>query len=122
MKAEKTLSKSPDLDEVSRQHEERFESLIELSSDWYWEQDEAYRFTVIKGGKLKPAALNARKLLGATRWDHGAVPVGDGGRWDPHKAVLDARRPFVDFLYKRPEPNGEMRYVSASGQPIFDAK
>jgi diguanylate cyclase (GGDEF)-like protein/PAS domain S-box-containing protein len=121
MKVEKIPSELKDLDEALREYEQRFESLIELSSDWYWEQDEAYRFTVIKGSKLKPAAIDASKLLGTTRWDHGALPVGDGGSWDAHKAVLDARQPFVDFLYKRPDPKGE-RYVSANGQPIFDAK
>jgi len=120
MKVAEFPSASQTLAETLRQSEERFESLIELSSDWYWEQDEAYRFTVIKGSKLKPAASDARKLLGTARWEHGAVPVGDGGSWNKHKAVLEARQPFADFLYKRPDPGGE-RYVSASGQPIFDA-
>ena len=34
-----------------RQHEseERFRSLTKLSSDWYWEQDEHYRFTSLAG-------------------------------------------------------------------------
>jgi hypothetical protein len=37
---------------------------------------------------------HAQQYVGNTRWDHDAVPVGDGGSWDRHKAVLQARQPF----------------------------
>src|SRR4029077_3555349 len=30
--------------------ESRFRSLTALSSDWYWEQDEEFRFTMVSGG------------------------------------------------------------------------
>ncbi|MEX1074508.1 MAG: PAS domain S-box protein, partial [Burkholderiales bacterium] len=33
-----------------RRSEERFRGLTELSSDWYWEQDEALRFTYVSPG------------------------------------------------------------------------
>jgi PAS domain-containing protein len=32
-------------------YEDRFKNLLELSSEWYWEQDENYRFTrVVEAG------------------------------------------------------------------------
>jgi diguanylate cyclase (GGDEF)-like protein/PAS domain S-box-containing protein len=102
------------------EREERFESFIELSSEGYWEQDERYRFTVITGGTLVRSGLDPKSYLGTTRWDHGAVPVGDGGSWDDHKALLRARQPFTDFLMRRCDAKGETRYISASGQPVFD--
>src|SRR5208282_5253339 len=33
-----------------RESEARFRSLTKLSSDWYWEQDEEYRFVDFSGG------------------------------------------------------------------------
>ena len=121
MEARKKPKKPPDLREKSRQWEERFQVLTELTSEWYWEQDENCRFTLVTGGTLGHG-IDTKNFLGTYRWDRGAVPVGDGGNWDKHKAALKARQPFTDFLFKRPDPKGGMRYISTSGQPIVDGK
>ena len=34
--------------------EQRMKSLLEMSSDWYWEQDEHFRFKHISGGMVTP--------------------------------------------------------------------
>ena len=112
--------KPQDSNKALRQCEKRFESLIEISSDGYWEQDENYRFTLIRGGLLEKSGIDPKNYLGTARWDHGAVPVGDDGSWDKHKAVLEARKPFTDFLFKRANSQGEVRIISTSGQPVFD--
>ena len=121
MEARKKPKKPPDLREKSREWEERFQVLTELTSEWYWEQDENCRFTLVTGGTLGHG-IDTKNFLGTYRWDRGAVPVGDGGNWDKHKAALKARQPFTDFLFKRPDPKGGMRYISTSGQPIVDGK
>ncbi|MDP1565277.1 MAG: PAS domain S-box protein, partial [Polaromonas sp.] len=36
-------------EERSRANEERFRALVELSNDWFWEQDENFRFVQIAG-------------------------------------------------------------------------
>src|SRR6266496_555996 len=122
VEARKNPKKPPDLGEALRQAEERFKSLVGLSSDWYWEQDESYRFTVITGSNLEAAVIDPKRILGTARWDNDAVPVGDGGSWEKHKAVLEARRPFSDFVYQRPDSKGELHCISASGLPVFDGK
>src|SRR6266700_4987713 len=122
VEARKNPKKPPDLGEALRQAEERFESLVGLSSDWYWEQDKSYRFTVITGSNLDAAGIDPKRVLGTARWDNDAVPVGDDGRWDKHKAVLEARQPFSDFIYKRAGAKGGQHYFSVSGQPVFDGK
>jgi diguanylate cyclase (GGDEF)-like protein/PAS domain S-box-containing protein len=103
-----------------RRCEERFGAFVELSSEGYWEQDENYRFTFITDRTLGPSGIDPKTYLGTARWDHGAVPVGDGGSWDKHRADLAERRPFSNFLFKRPNAGGEVRYVSTSGQAVFD--
>jgi diguanylate cyclase (GGDEF)-like protein/PAS domain S-box-containing protein len=105
-----------------RLSEERFKCHLELSSEWYWEQDENYRFTLITGAGFEKTGIDPRQYPGTMRWDHGAVPVGDNGSWDTHKAVLEARQPFADFVFRRVDPQGELRYLSTSGQPVFDGK
>ena len=105
---------------VPRNGDERLKSLLELSSDWYWEQDERYRFTQIVGGAVGKSGFDSKNYLGKTRWDHGGEPVSDGGSWDQHKATLKARRPFTDFVFKRSDSNGELRYISSSRQPVLD--
>jgi diguanylate cyclase (GGDEF)-like protein/PAS domain S-box-containing protein len=122
VEARKNPKKPPDLSEALRLAEERFESLVGLSSDWYWEQDESYRFTVITGSNLEAAGIDPKRILGTARWDNDAVPVGDGGNWEKHKAALEAGRPFSDFVYQRPDSKGELHYISASGRPVFDGK
>src|SRR6266446_4240822 len=122
MGAKKKPTKPQDSNEELRRWEERFESLIDLSSEWYWEQDEEWRFTLVKGSAAGHGGIDTKKFLGTYRWDRGAVPVGDGGSWDKHKAALKARQPFTDFLFKRPDSKGGMRYISTSGQPIVDDK
>ena len=116
-------AKNPrNLNEALLQCEQRFDSLIELSSESYWEQDEDCRFTLVTGRAAEYGGIDTKKLLGTYRWDRGAVPVGDGGNWDKHKAVLQARQPFADFLFNRPDSTGRLRYISTSGQPFFDEK
>jgi len=105
-----------------RLSEERFHCHLELSSEWYWEQDENYRFTLVTGAGFEKTGTDLRDYVGTARWDHGAVPVGDDGSWEAHKAVLEARQPFADFVFRRVDPQGEQRYISTSGQPVFDAK
>src|SRR5712692_5185745 len=122
MEARKNPKKSHDLSGALRLAEERLESLIGLSSDWYWEQDDSYRFTVITGRDLEASGVDPKRVLGTARWDNDAVPVGDGGSWDKHKAVLKARRPFSDFVYQRADSKGELHYFSVSGLPIFDGR
>src|SRR5712691_8810954 len=122
MGTRKNLNKPKGSSEELRRWGERFESLIELSSEWYWEQDEDCRFTLVTGSAAGHGGIDTKKFLGTYRWDRGAVPVGDGGSWDKHKAALKARQPFTDFLFKRPGSQGEVRYISTSGQPVFDDK
>ena len=91
-----------------------------LSSDWYWEQDAELRFTrvQVRSGDLVEQAL-ADGILGKQRWETG---LDIEGGWDEHRALLQARLPFRDVLMWRELDDGTRRYVSASGEPVFDGK
>jgi diguanylate cyclase (GGDEF)-like protein/PAS domain S-box-containing protein len=102
-----------------RESEARFRDLTSLSSDWYWEQDENFRFTLMSGGEQGKTGRDLDETLGKTRRELPGI-VLSAEEWVAHRAVLDARQPFHDFTYKRLRSDGSLMYVSISGRPIFD--
>ncbi len=100
--------------------EARFRSLTELSSDWYWEQDEHYRFVRFEGTNGELDAPRDTEV-GMTRWDIPAPNMTEQD-WSLHKAVLDARQPFRDLELQRKGHDGEPTWFLISGVPIFDAR
>jgi signal transduction histidine kinase len=95
--------------------ERQLRAYAEMSSDWFWEQDADLRF--LKDARIP---LTSRPTdVGLTRWDL-ADPAMNQLRWEPHKADLAARRPFRDFRWERIGTDGKRRYLSTSGDPIFN--
>jgi diguanylate cyclase (GGDEF)-like protein/PAS domain S-box-containing protein len=99
--------------------EHRFRSLIELSSDWYWEQDETLRFTYYSPGFAERSGATPEALLGRRRWDEpGRAPLR--GTWAQHRAMLKARKPFRDQEFVRLNKDGTRSFQSVTGEPFFD--
>jgi len=107
--------------EELRESESRFRSLTALSTDWYWQQDEALRFVAFSGGENIDGWDNdQRTWVGLQRWEiPGIRPLT--ASWNEHRAVLRAHQPFRNLEYQRQDADGSLRYVAASGEPIFDA-
>jgi diguanylate cyclase (GGDEF)-like protein/PAS domain S-box-containing protein len=102
-----------------RESEERFRSLTELSSDWYWEQDSEFRFTRLVGQTvINGEMVDPDNYLGKTRWDAGLQLEGG---WDAHQALLARHLPYRHVVMYRTQENGGRSYISVSGQPRFDA-
>ena len=102
-----------------RESEARFRRLTELSSDWYWEQDENGNFTKVYGPVLEMLGTPVDALLGGAQ-------EAQGARWnETERATLEAniaaRRPFLDFVYSRTNPDGSRQYLMVSGEPMFDS-
>ncbi len=97
--------------------EERFRRLTELSSDWYWEQDEMGVFTQVYGPVLE--------MLGLLSDDPDQTGKESGAQWDQAEreileANLAARRPFLDYVYSRVNSDGSQQYFMVSGEPMFN--
>jgi diguanylate cyclase (GGDEF)-like protein/PAS domain S-box-containing protein len=105
-------------EEALRESEARFRSLCALSSDWYWEQDEEFRFTQMSGGVMNKGDFRVGKALGRRRWELPVVP--ESTDWESHKATLRAHQPFTDFEYRIHTEDGGVRHYSVSGEPVFD--
>ncbi|HEX4798476.1 MAG TPA: PAS domain S-box protein [Burkholderiales bacterium] len=104
--------------EASRESEHRFRRMVELSTDWYWEQDAQFRFVRVPG--FEKGNFDPQAVIGKARWelpDLGPLPEKV---WERHRAALERREPFHDFVFLRRNKSGEMRYLSVSGEPVFD--
>lgn len=99
--------------------EARFRRLTELSSDWYWEQDESGHFIKIYGPVLEMLGIRIDNALGSIRDDEGAS-WNEKDR-DILETNLSSRRPFLDFVYSRTHANGLLQYLMVSGEPMFDS-
>jgi diguanylate cyclase (GGDEF)-like protein/PAS domain S-box-containing protein len=108
-------------EQALRESESRFRSLTQLGSDWFWEQDAEYRFTRFDGGQGNEKwGGDQSKSLGLRRWEiPGLAPLS--ATWEEHRALLEARLPYRGFEYMRIAEDGSRRYVTSSGEPVFDA-
>lgn len=102
-----------------RESEERFRVLVELSSDWYWEQDEKFRFTMVSEKAQERTGYSTKAHLGKTRWD---IPTQNvtAYEWERHQQLLLQHRSFRDFEICRVDDQGRVRWASVSGAPKFD--
>ena len=101
-----------------RASEARFRRLTELSSDWYWEQDENGNFTKVYGQALEMLGIRTNDTTDQTKLEQDAS-------WNEAErkmleANLTAKRPFLDFVYSRTNPDGSRQYLMVSGEPMFD--
>jgi diguanylate cyclase (GGDEF)-like protein/PAS domain S-box-containing protein len=100
--------------------EERFRSLLAMSSDWYWEQDKNFQFSRISGGMSRATGVNPAQRIGSPRWEIPYLGISKE-QMDEHRRAVEAHERFRDFQYAYAMPSGEIWWVSISGEPVFTA-
>lgn len=101
--------------------EERLRSITDLTSDYYWEQDEELRFTKRIGISWEARDGAVDGLVGKRRWEIKVLNMTEAD-WAAHRADLEARREFRNLEIERPLPGGGSRWISTSGRPVYDAE
>ncbi|MBX9870572.1 MAG: EAL domain-containing protein [Burkholderiaceae bacterium] len=104
-----------------QESEARFRSLTDLSSDWYWETNEQFRFTSFAGYREGKSILTQADSIGKTRWELGALNLDDED-WAVHRRVLESHQPFRDLEMQRLDADGHTYWVAVSGAPFFDER
>jgi PAS domain S-box-containing protein len=107
-------------EEALKASEVRFRRMVEMGSDWYWIQDENFRFVELPG--VEKRGLGQEFFAGRTRWElPGLAPLPEKV-WQQHRERLERHEPFDDFVYVSADGKGEPRYLSVTGEPLFDAQ
>src|ERR1700741_814559 len=105
-------------EEALRESEGKLRDYAETASDWFWEIDPDYKFTLLTENAF---GSNSSGRIGTTCWDHALDLETEPEKWRLVWATLDSRKPFRDFVYRGLRGNGSPMYVKASGKPVFDA-
>jgi len=98
--------------------ERRLWDYMESSVDWAWETDADLRFIYLSENVERITGIKPEWHYGKTRQEL----LGDDydhETWDVHLKTLSARELYRDFIYPRLGPNGEKRWISSSGKPVF---
>jgi PAS domain S-box-containing protein len=99
----------------------RFRGLLSMAADWYWEMNRDYRFTHLAEDTPGKSGLDLQARLGKTPWEIENLGVSDEDM-DAHRADLESHRPFHGMVARRRALNGDIVYVSISGEPRFDSQ
>lgn len=106
-------------EQVLRDSEARFRALTELSSDYYWETDAAFRFTRIEGREVPLGeAFPGTGAIGRHIWEIGRYCEYDAG-WEFSRKRFDSHVGFQDIEIEVEKPDGTRIYVSLSGEPML---
>jgi len=108
------MTRTSDLDAA------RMRDFAEAASDWFWEMGPDFRFTYLSERIIDVIGVSASQLVGRTRWEF-AADGGDDGKWAAHRAAVEARQAFRNFVYTVRDRTGALRTVRISGKPVFDA-
>ncbi len=97
----------------------RLRDMAEASSDWFWEMGPDLRFSYFTDDASSRYGLNLSESLGRTRFELADLSWRPE-QWEQHRDDLANRRPFRDFVYRRLNRDGSLRYFRISGKAFYD--
>ena len=109
----------PEAHAALRENKARVRSLLALSSDWCWEQDEFYRFVSHTGVASGGSGIYDESIVGKTHRDPPFESMSEID-WQAHERLLEWRATFRDFELRCTDRAGQTRWVSINGEPVFD--
>ena len=107
------------LNSYIKESEQFFDVVANTASEMFWASDTSHRFTYMSPRVVDVVDIEMSKQLGHTRAELAHDDL-ESERWKQHFADLDAHRPFDKFNYTRINSKNEIRYITATGRPVFD--
>ncbi len=118
-----TFTKIRNVMERLLQSESHWRQLMELSGDWYWEQDAHGRLVnILRKGVAQSSESDGPTYLpfvGLKRWEVPGLEL-IGMTWDEFKVILEQGRPFDRLLLLYNTQQGRRVYFETTGRPIVN--
>lgn len=97
-----------------------YEAILNISSDWFWAQDEECRFTRFDASRPTPDASPLSAFMGMRRWETPICYPNDH-YWKAHIEQVRRREPIQNFIYRiKSVHTGSDRWFSVDGVPRFN--
>ena len=97
----------------------KFRELAELTSDIFWETNDRLVFVRYYGGGTSLVGLVESEMLGKAWWDL-ALTGTDAAAIDQLRAWMAQRQSFRRWVCRLGDSSGGRRWLSLSGQAVFD--
>lgn len=97
--------------------EARFKNFTKLSSDWYWEQDADGNYTSFSGPVF---AMLGMPTSTETQVQGSIFDEWNQAEFAQLRNKIEARTPFLNYLYSLLQEDGKRIFLQVSGEPIFD--
>ncbi len=101
-----------------RESEARYQSLTELASDWYWDQDEHGKFIKVFGPVMEMLGISGSGQQNEAGDDR--TTGWNETEREMLRAKIAARQPFLDFVFSRVNADGSNQQFKVSGEPKFN--
>ncbi|MEQ9259579.1 MAG: ATP-binding protein [Roseovarius sp.] len=100
--------------------EARFAEVWDISTEWFWEQDEDLRFTFLSQNFERITGIDPDDIIGKTRRHFSADQERDPDGYGKIAAAILAREPFKDLIYRPIGVTDEEMWFRSSGVPVYD--
>jgi len=111
----------PEAQRVLLERKAGLRSLVGLTSDWTWVQDDLFRFVSRTGTTVEGSGFGETDLIGKTLWELSPDNLSPADL-RTHRQQLEWRATFRDLELRCVGRNGGLSYLSISGEPIFDGQ
>jgi signal transduction histidine kinase len=102
--------------------EKKLLDLMELSGDWYWQQNTAHALTrIVFRGQNNPSAISPDlPFHGLARWNVlGLRCIDSRYDWSAFRALLERHEPFDRVCFEYWPPNAPRLIFESTGRPIY---
>lgn len=120
----KHARRKPRQERLAKEHgnasEMQYRSLLDLSSDLYWEQDEKCRFRSISPAPEGKCRFRYECALGKTLAEIPNISMSRED-WETHAKAVESRQAFHELTIKWTGEENQIHYASISGRPVLSA-
>jgi signal transduction histidine kinase len=116
----KQVTRQVEFFQAAQESSERYQSLVELLSDWHWEQDAGGCFTLIAEAGQTRTSAQFWSYVGKTFREISALKLPEK-EWRNLEQTIARHQPFQEIIFQWKEADQPLRYLSVTGQPIFSA-